>query len=173
MVTVRNNLVAPITARADGVPAFSIAAGDQLDIRLPSRNIDSFEWEIGSAPAGTLASGSAWIDLPSTTAFMGTASIEPPTKDGRYFAPLITNETTSPLCLIIDDVIRSNDRDCDVSIPPGVERRFVGYRRLTDESYVRGVRPDGVGTTYRDITASVNQRSGAIILKFAPDHFTR
>ncbi len=173
IISVRNNLITPVTLRTDGVPPFTVGAGQRHELRLPSRKVESLEWEIETAPSGTLSSGSTRIDLPSRTAFTGTAAVDPMIRSERWFAALVTNETSARLCVVIDDVIRTAGDSCDVSIAPGATQVFTGYRRLSDDSYIRAVRPDGIGTTYRDIAASVNPRSGAITLKFTPDHFVR
>ncbi|MEP7097771.1 MAG: hypothetical protein ABI748_08925 [Dokdonella sp.] len=93
----------------------------------------------------------------------------------RYFAPLVSNATNGPLCLLINApaVERAGDsaRDCDAIVPAAAATQFVGYFPLSASSSVRAVDALGRGTTYRGFERLADGSSGRLVLRFAPADF--
>nr|MBA2627134.1 hypothetical protein [Gemmatimonadales bacterium] len=105
----------------------------------------------------------------------GSATIARPARGGRFdivargdtafFAPLITNETSQPLRIIVNQG-NAGARDCACAVPPGARRMLIGYYRLFRNSTVEARDPSGRSAVFPDLGSTVTSSSGTIGLRF-------
>ena len=95
-----------------------------------------------------------------------SATARPTHGAGNYFAPLITNETGTPLTITVNAGL-AGALPCGCTVPPGAVRMAIGYYPLFANSTVRA---EEVGTartaTFKDLGPQVDAASGRVGLLF-------
>lgn len=91
---------------------------------------------------------------------------------GAYFAPLITNNTGSPITVTVNAGL-AGAVSCNCTIPPGTTRARIGYYPLYLNSTVQARDPQGRTATFRDLGAQVDTTSGVVSLRFGPTDLKR
>ncbi len=145
-----------------------VEPGDHVAVRLPRRRPAAIVWTLErrtdteGAPLGMEISGAFTIDRPRGR-MVRTAHASP--GDRAYFAPLITNETGTPVTVVVNagtDAAVS----CNCTVPPGATRMAIGYYPLFQNSAVRAVDPVGRSATFTDLGAEVERTTGVVGLRF-------
>ena len=164
-----NRLVAPVRLVVGDEPARTVAPGQTVTARAPRGRTLVAEWEMvqplsaDSQPMGERVKGAVVLRQARGTV---TAVAGPQTQEATYFAPLITNNATEAIRVMVNAGLQGAV-DCRCAVRPGATRVFVGYYRLYQNSTVRarGVtsRREAI---FRDLGTQVTRSDGAVGLRF-------
>jgi hypothetical protein len=173
-VEVVNRLATTATVTLPSRDVVALAPGARHSERLTRRE-RAMRWEV--VPNRSVTPAAAAIDRTTPIAFpswpLDRARVEL-VADGprdRLMAPLITNQTSGDLCILVNRVEGPTGPRCDARVPPGSREVFIGYYPLGSNSSVRALRQDGAGATYPAIAGRVRRGSGAVPLSFADRDF--
>ncbi len=161
-----NPLVEPVRVRVADAE-YLVGPGEDVTVRLPRRRPTAVLWTLvrrtdtEGTPLGVEVSGALTIDRPGGR-MVRRANASP--GDRAYFAPLITNETGSPVTVIMN---AGTDAavPCSCTVPAGAMRMAIGYYPLYQNSAVRAVNPAGRSATFSDLGAEVERASGVVRLR--------
>jgi hypothetical protein len=107
-----------------------------------------------------------------------TFTLSSRTAEAAYFAPLITNNSTQPLRIVINWQLSTAsggvaDQECRCIVAPGATRQFIGYYRLYANSNVRAITPVGRAAMFESFGTAVDPNSGRVLLKYHASDFTK
>jgi hypothetical protein len=167
-----NGLAGPVRLVLADVPPRTVAAGEAVRLAVPRGRTVVAQWELArplsadSAPMGEEVRGSSVLRQPSGTLRIRAASR---TRDGAFFAPLITNASGRPLRMTVNAGLQGAV-DCGCAVRPGARRVFIGYYHLFQNSTVQaravGGGQGGASATFRDLGSQVTAADGAVGLRF-------
>ncbi|HEV2750301.1 MAG TPA: serine/threonine-protein kinase [Gemmatimonadales bacterium] len=163
----RNDLIEPIELLKDGVPADTVAPAATARLRL---GVAELRWRLlrpGSPPIGEALDG----PLPPLQRVRGRRlTTVTAAADGQaYFAPLITNTSSSDITLEVNPGSAAAVR-CDCLVPKGAARTHIGYYRLYQNSSVAAYNSAhpyfGPHVDRQGFATRVAPQSGAVVLTF-------
>jgi hypothetical protein len=101
--------------------------------------------------------------------------IQPIGGEQRYVQLLISNETTAPLTILVNEGVsgvgEGGGARCDCKVKPGSVRRALGYYPLVRDFTVVAVDPNGRRARWNEVTAIADQNNPRISLRFRSNDF--
>ncbi|MEZ4587914.1 MAG: serine/threonine-protein kinase [Gemmatimonadales bacterium] len=144
-----------------------VPGGGSETLRLAGPGFHRLLWkadpvEGDGGPMGDTADGELALDLGR-----GLTARSVGLTDARIamFSPLVTNESSVPLEIIVNYGL-AGARPCGCSVPPGAVRQPIGDYPLYRNSTVRAVAPDGRTATFVDLGDQVDARLAKVGLRF-------
>jgi len=170
VVWARNSLVEPVEILRNGVPIDTVAPGGQAKVWAGRRSQAAFGWRVlrpGSPPLGEPVEG----EMPAVGREAGKRAWRITADAGgqRFFAPLITNTTSSDIAVEVNAGTAAAVR-CDCVVPRGAVRAHIGYYRFFANSTVAAYNAAhpyaGPHSDRGDFATRVASSSGAIVLTY-------
>ena len=178
-VQVSNALFVPVEISVEGAEGLVIPPRSSAAIQVARSSGAVVRWTVvdssahWSATAPTAQVPIVFDKLPFRPARLATSS----GLDGvDLLTPLITNATGEPITisvnvgLVRDNVTRA--ANCDCTVPAGASVSPVGAFERFANSTVQAQLADGRTATFDSINAGVDQRSGAVRLRFSLQDFS-
>ena len=163
-----NMLAAPVSLIVGDDTPITILPGARAKVRLARGRTMVAQWTLvrplsaDGRPMGEEVRGSSVLRGPSGTLRVSSGSRTP---DEAFFAPLITNASSTALRVTVNAGLRGT-LDCGCAVRPGGRRVFIGYYRLYQNSTV-AARAAGTGTAvFRALGPQVTARDGTVGLRF-------
>ena len=162
-LTFENRLADVVAVRVAGEER-RILPGGSFTLKLERGRRLDLSWQLvprlGVALADTVA-----ITQPRGRVRI-SATARPTHGASNYFAPLITNETGTPLTITVNAGL-AGALPCGCTVPPGAVRMAIGYYPLFANSTVRAEEVGSARTaTFKDLGPQVDAASGRVGLLF-------
>jgi Protein kinase domain len=163
----RNDLIEPIELLRDGAPADTVAPAGTIRLKLGSGEL---RWRLlrpGRPAIGEALEG----PLPTLERVSGRrlATVAATAGGQAYFAPLITNTSSSDITLEVNPGTSAAVR-CNCLVPKGAARTHIGYYRLYQNSSVAAYNSAhpyfGPHVDRQGFATRVAPQSGAVVLTF-------
>ena len=170
VVWARNSLVEPVEIVRNGVPMDTVAPGGQAKVWTGRRSQAAFAWRVlrpGSPPLGEPVEG----EMPVVGREAGKRAwrITAEVRGQRFFAPLVTNTTSSDIAVEVNAGSAAAVH-CACVVPRGAVRAHIGYYRLFANSTVAAYNAahpyTGPHSDRGDFASQVVPASGAIVLTY-------
>jgi hypothetical protein len=172
-VSLTNRFDLPLTVTLPDGATVSVPPGENQTIRLPGPGFVRLAWAVAarSAPDGS-PMGEAPAGELQLTARRGTVDEAIGLGQARVpmFEPLITNEGTVPLHLVVNAGL-GTARPCHCQVVPGAVRVPIGFYPLYQNTTVEATDPSGRHAAFRDLGPQVDRRLWKIGLRFTAQDF--
>jgi len=167
MLSFDNQLGDSVTVQV-GAATWRVAPGGSVRIGLRRDTTASVIWRVVRPRAGERELGLPLGQAIDIRRPRGSVVLKATPRPGTqaYFAPLITNETSRPITVIINAGL-AGAVSCNCTVPSGAVRMAIGYYPLFQNSTVRAEDPaSGRSATFKDLGPQVDATRGTVGLRF-------
>lgn len=161
-----NRLIAPVRVILNG-NVHTVTPGATVRFPLPRSQTTVAEWEMVrplSADGGVMG-----VPLRGSVVADGKRRVQAAAEnwglDADYFAPLITNRSSTPVRIVVNAGM-PDAQDCRCAVRPGAQRVFIGYYPLYRNSTVQARAAGPRTATFRDLGPQVRAPDGTLGLGF-------